>query len=75
MAEALSVACGVTVERVGEKGGSEGERSGVRRQTPWQQSHFHPSHRWGKLRPGFSSREWEREGSSGRLPDAHPEAF
>lgn len=26
-----------------------------------RQSHFHPSHGWGKPRPGFS-REWERGG-------------
>lgn len=35
------------------------------------QSHMHPPHRWGKLRPGFSSGEWGRgeEAVAGLLMD------
>lgn len=59
MDEALDVGCGVNVYRVWGEGmvpetcsdQSAGRDHGSR------QIHIHPSHRWGKLRPRFSSGE------------------
>lgn len=40
-----------------------------------RQIHIHPLHRWGKLRPRFSPREWERAEGSGRPPAAQLEGL
>lgn len=61
----MGVGCGVAVQRVGEQGGSEGERNGVKRGS--SQSRMYPLHRWGKLRPEFSSREWGKGGGTAVL--------